>query len=168
MNFTLSLPPQRKHRLAVSAYFSWPVFASPPGLRVSPISTKAPSRYRLPRRCPLFTAHRPVDLPTARRLAGCPIWQPPHRHPRSPALRRNPSHPRPGQYHLAVGSLSFCFGMFGNGLNISINTQAIGTEALYGRTIMLPIMGLGAWPVSPAPPSAICSFPSAGSPGSIF
>jgi len=36
----------------------------------------------------------------------------------------------------------FCFGMFGNLLNISINTQAIGTEALYGRTIMASYHGL--------------------------
>jgi MFS family permease len=35
-----------------------------------------------------------------------------------------------------------CFGMFGNLLNISINTQAIGTEALYGRTIMASYHGL--------------------------
>ena len=34
------------------------------------------------------------------------------------------------------------FGMFGNLLNISINTQAIGTEALYGRTIMASYHGL--------------------------
>ena len=36
----------------------------------------------------------------------------------------------------------FCFGMFGNLLNISINTQAVGTEALYGRTIMASYHGL--------------------------
>jgi len=36
----------------------------------------------------------------------------------------------------------FFFGMFGNMLNISINTQAIGTEALYGRTIMASYHGL--------------------------
>ena len=36
----------------------------------------------------------------------------------------------------------FCFGLFGNLLNISINTQAIGTEALYGRTIMASYHGL--------------------------
>ncbi|HEV9036634.1 MAG TPA: MFS transporter, partial [Puia sp.] len=35
-----------------------------------------------------------------------------------------------------------CFGMCGNLLNISINTQAIGTEALYGRTIMASYHGL--------------------------
>jgi MFS family permease len=36
----------------------------------------------------------------------------------------------------------FIFGMGGNLLNISINTQAIGTEALYGRTIMASYHGL--------------------------
>src|ERR1700761_8590765 len=36
----------------------------------------------------------------------------------------------------------FVFGMGGNLLNISINTQAIGTEALYGRTIMASYHGL--------------------------
>jgi MFS family permease len=36
----------------------------------------------------------------------------------------------------------FIFGMGGNMLNISINTQAIGTEALYGRTIMASYHGL--------------------------
>ena len=40
-----------------------------------------------------------------------------------------------------VGCL-FVFGMGGNLLNISINTQAIGTEALYGRTIMASYHGL--------------------------
>jgi MFS family permease len=36
----------------------------------------------------------------------------------------------------------FIFGMGGNLLNISINTQAIGTESLYGRTIMASYHGL--------------------------
>ena len=36
----------------------------------------------------------------------------------------------------------FLFGMGGNLLNISINTQAIGTETLYGRTIMASYHGL--------------------------
>ena len=36
----------------------------------------------------------------------------------------------------------FVFGMCGNLLNISINTQAIGTESLYGRTIMASYHGL--------------------------
>ncbi|HLZ87469.1 MAG TPA: MFS transporter, partial [Puia sp.] len=36
----------------------------------------------------------------------------------------------------------FFFGMAGNMLNIAINTQAIGTESLYGRTIMASYHGL--------------------------
>ena len=36
----------------------------------------------------------------------------------------------------------FVFGMGGNLLNISMNTQAIGTEVLYGRTIMASYHGL--------------------------
>jgi MFS family permease len=40
-----------------------------------------------------------------------------------------------------VGCL-FLFGMGGNLLNISINTQAVGTESLYGRTIMASYHGL--------------------------
>ncbi len=36
----------------------------------------------------------------------------------------------------------FLFGMGGNMLNISVNTQAVGTEALYGRTIMATYHGL--------------------------
>ncbi len=36
----------------------------------------------------------------------------------------------------------FLFGMAGNMLNISMNTQAVGTEALYGRTIMASYHGL--------------------------
>jgi MFS family permease len=36
----------------------------------------------------------------------------------------------------------FMFGSAGNMLNISINTQAVGTEALYGRTIMASYHGL--------------------------
>jgi MFS family permease len=40
----------------------------------------------------------------------------------------------------------FVFGMGGNLLNISMNTQAIGTEALYGRTIMASYHGI--WSVA--------------------
>lgn len=36
----------------------------------------------------------------------------------------------------------FGFGMFGNLLNISINTQAVGVEALYGRSIMASFHGV--------------------------
>jgi MFS family permease len=36
----------------------------------------------------------------------------------------------------------FIFGIGGNSLNISINTQAIGTEAMYGRSIMASYHGI--------------------------
>lgn len=36
----------------------------------------------------------------------------------------------------------FIFGMFGNLMNISMNTQAVGIEALYGRSIMASFHGL--------------------------
>jgi len=36
----------------------------------------------------------------------------------------------------------FFFGMAGNLMNISINTQAVGTEAMYGRSIMASFHGL--------------------------
>lgn len=36
----------------------------------------------------------------------------------------------------------FFFGALGNTVNISVNTQAIGVEALYGRTIMASLHGL--------------------------
>jgi MFS family permease len=39
-------------------------------------------------------------------------------------------------------AILFVFGMGGNLLNISMNTQAINTEALYGRTIMASYHGL--------------------------
>ena len=36
----------------------------------------------------------------------------------------------------------FCFGLWGNLANISVNTQAVGTEALYGRSIMASFHGV--------------------------
>lgn len=38
--------------------------------------------------------------------------------------------------------LLFCFGLFGNLMNISVNTQAIGVEALYGRSVMASFHGV--------------------------
>ncbi|HJV19599.1 MAG TPA: MFS transporter [Sediminibacterium sp.] len=38
--------------------------------------------------------------------------------------------------------LLFCFGLFGNLVNISVNTQAIGVETLYGRSIMASFHGV--------------------------
>lgn len=36
----------------------------------------------------------------------------------------------------------FFFGVWGNLANISVNTQAVGTEALYGRSIMASFHGV--------------------------
>ena len=43
-------------------------------------------------------------------------------------------------WHLAI--TLFCFGFFGNLLNISMNTQAVGIETIYGRSIMASFHGL--------------------------
>ncbi|TAH09536.1 MAG: MFS transporter [Sphingobacteriia bacterium] len=43
-------------------------------------------------------------------------------------------------FHLA--SLLFLFGLFGNMMNISVNTQAVGVEHLYKRTIMASFHGV--------------------------
>ena len=42
----------------------------------------------------------------------------------------------------ALMACLFLFGIAGNMLNISINTQAVGTEAIYGRSIMASYHGL--------------------------
>ncbi|HUB62667.1 MAG TPA: MFS transporter [Puia sp.] len=139
----LSLPPRRIHRIAVSSYFflaglcffSWAsripniqnklhldnaalggvLLGLPAGLMVSlPLAGWLVARL----------GSRPVAMTAALLYAGMlPVlglvtqgWQ-------------------------LVGCL-FIFGMGGNLLNISINTQAIGTEALYGRTIMASYHGL--------------------------
>ncbi|MEO7802738.1 MAG: MFS transporter [Ginsengibacter sp.] len=41
-----------------------------------------------------------------------------------------------------LGLVLFVFGLFGNLFNISVNTQAVGVEALYGRSIMASFHGL--------------------------
>ena len=139
----LSLPPRRIHRIAVSSYFflaglcffSWAsripniqlklhldnaalggvLLGLPAGLMVSlPLAGWLVARM----------GSRPIAMTAALLYAGTlPVlglvtqgWQ-------------------------LVATL-FVFGMGGNLLNISINTQAIGTEALYGRTIMASYHGL--------------------------
>lgn len=42
----------------------------------------------------------------------------------------------------SLGAMVVVFGIGGNFLNISMNTQAVGTEAIYGRTIMASFHGL--------------------------
>lgn len=39
-------------------------------------------------------------------------------------------------------TMLFFFGLFGNMMNISVNTQAVGVEALYGRSIMATFHGV--------------------------
>jgi MFS family permease len=139
----LSLPPRRIHRIAVSSYFflaglcffSWAsripniqiklhldnaalggvLLGLPAGLMVSlPLAGWLVARM----------GSRPIAMTAALLYAGTlPVlglvtqaWQ-------------------------LVAALFF-FGMGGNLLNISMNTQAIGTEALYGRTIMASYHGL--------------------------
>jgi MFS family permease len=39
-------------------------------------------------------------------------------------------------------SLLFCFGLLGNMMNISVNTQAVAVEELYGRSILASFHGI--------------------------
>src|SRR5579859_5716957 len=39
-------------------------------------------------------------------------------------------------------TILFFFGLFGNLMNIAINTQAVGVEAMYGRSIMASFHGI--------------------------
>lgn len=57
-------------------------------------------------------------------------------------------------YHLVAGL--FVFGLAGNLLNISINTQAVGVEALYKRSIMASFHGL--WSLAGFAGAAIGTF----------
>ncbi len=57
-------------------------------------------------------------------------------------------------YHLVTGL--FVFGLAGNLLNISINTQAVGVEALYKRSIMASFHGL--WSLAGFAGAAIGTF----------
>jgi MFS family permease len=41
-----------------------------------------------------------------------------------------------------LAGILFSFGLFGNMCNISVNTQAVGVEALYGRSIMASFHGI--------------------------
>lgn len=45
-----------------------------------------------------------------------------------------------------LAGILFIFGVFGNLLNISINTQAVGVESLYGRSVMASFHGV--WSVA--------------------
>ncbi|GGA83157.1 MFS transporter [Puia dinghuensis] len=143
MNLLLSLPPRRVNRIAVSCFF----FLA--GLCFSSWASRIPSIQQklhlnnialggvlLALPCGLM-----VSLP----LAGWLV----HRFGSRPvaigaALLYASILPLLGfagaVWQLVTGL--FFFGMAGNMLNISINTQAIGTEALYGRSVMASYHGL--------------------------
>jgi len=143
MNKLRSLPPRRLHRIAVSCFFflaglcfsSWAsripdirlklhldnaalggvLLALPAGLLTSlPLSGWLVARFGSRPVALLAALLYAITLPSLG-LAAAP-WQ--------------------------LVACLFVFGMGGNLLNISMNTQAIGTEALYGRTIMASYHGI--------------------------
>lgn len=143
MRFPPSLPPHRSNRIAVSAFF----FLA--GLCFSSWASRIPN---IQQRLHLDNAALggvllglPVGLMTSLPLAGWLVA----RFGSRPiaiagALLYASTLPVLGLCAAAwqLVACLFCFGLFGNLLNISINTQAVGTEALYGRTIMASYHGL--------------------------
>jgi MFS family permease len=139
----MALPPRRIHRIAVSSYFflaglcffSW-------ASRIPNIQTKLHlDNAALGGVLLGLPAGLMVSLPLAgwlvARMGSRPIAM-------TAALMYAGTLPVLGlvtQAWQLVAAL-FVFGMGGNLLNISMNTQAIGTEALYGRTIMASYHGL--------------------------
>jgi MFS family permease len=139
----LSLPPRRIHRIAVSSYFflaglcffSW-------ASRIPNIQTKLHLDYAALSGVLLgLPIGLMVSLPLAgwlvARMGSRPIAM-------TAALLYAGTLPVLGLVTQAwqLAAALFVFGMGGNLLNISMNTQAIGTEALYGRTIMASYHGL--------------------------
>src|ERR1700677_4187196 len=133
----LSLPPRRIHRIAVSSYFflaglcffSW-------ASRIPNIQTKLHlDNAALGGVLLGLPAGLMVSLPLAgwlvARMGSRPIAM-------TAALLYAATLPVLGLVTQAwqLVACLFVFGMGGNLLNISVNTQAIGTEALYGRRIM--------------------------------
>jgi MFS family permease len=137
------MPPKRIHRIAVSTFFflaglcffSWAsriadiqiklhldnaglgvvLLALPVGLMVSlPLAGWLVTRFGSRRMATIAAIAYAFTLPMLGLAAA--VWQ-------------------------LMGCL-FLFGMGGNMLNISMNTQAVGTEQLYGRTIMASYHGL--------------------------
>ena len=143
MTPSLSLPPHRLNRIAVSAFF----FLA--GLCFSSWASRIPN---IQQHLHLDNAALggvllglPVGLMTSLPLAGWLVA----RFGSRPiavagALLYASTLPILGLVDVAwqLVACLFCFGLFGNLLNISINTQAVGTEALYGRTIMASYHGL--------------------------
>jgi MFS family permease len=139
----LSLPPRRIHRIAVSSYFflaglcffSW-------ASRIPNIQTKLHLNFAALSGVLMgLPAGLLVSLPLAgwlvARMGSRPIAI-------AAAFLYAGTLPVLGLVTQAwqLAACLFVFGMGGNLLNISINTQAIGTEALYGRTIMASYHGL--------------------------
>lgn len=143
MNVTLSLPPRRLNRIAVSCFF----FLA--GLTFFSWASRIPN---IQERLHLDNASLggvllglPAGLMTSLPLAGWLVAKFGSRHIAIfAAILYSCTLPVLGLVTSAwqlVGCL-FIFGMGGNLLNISINTQAVGTESLYGRTIMASYHGL--------------------------
>ena len=143
MSYSLSLAPMRQNRIAVSAYF----FLA--GLCFSSWASRIPN---IQQQLHLDNASLggvllglPIGLLTSLPLAGWLVARFGSRPIAiTAAILYATTLPTLGLVN-AVWELVAClffFGMFGNMLNISINTQAIGTEALYGRTIMASYHGL--------------------------
>jgi MFS family permease len=139
----LSLPPRRIHRIAVSSYFflaglcffSW-------ASRIPNIQTKLHLNIGAMGAALMgLPAGLLVSLPLAgwlvARMGSRPIAM-------IAALLYAFTLPVLGLVTQAwqLVACLFVFGMGGNLLNISMNTQAIGTETLYGRTIMASYHGL--------------------------
>ena len=143
MSFPISIPSSRTHRIAVSTFFfiagftfsSWAsripdiktklllsdaglgavLFALPVGLMVSmPFSGYLVARFGSSRIVIITALLYPLTLIL---LGLAPtIW--------------------------LLSAVLFVFGFWGNLFNISVNTQAVGVEALYGRSIMASFHGL--------------------------
>ncbi len=143
MSYPPSLSPQRMHRIAVSAYFFLAGFCfSSWASRIPNIQQKLHLNNGSLGGVLLGL---PVGLMTSLPLAGWLVA----RFGSRPiaiigALLYSSILPLLGMVDTTwqLVACLFCFGMCGNLLNISINTQAIGTEALYGRTIMASYHGL--------------------------
>jgi MFS family permease len=143
MNFALTLPARRLNRIAVSAFF----FLA--GLCFSSWASRIPN---IQQRLHLDNASLggvllglPVGLMISLPLAG---WLVAKFGSRPVAISAAtlyvctlPVLGLVGAVWQLVACL-FVFGMGGNMLNISMNTQAVGTESLYGRTIMASYHGL--------------------------
>jgi MFS family permease len=143
MSYSLSLPAMRQNRIAVSAYF----FLA--GLCFSSWASRIPN---IQQHLHLDNASLggvllglPIGLLTSLPLAGWLVARFGSRPIAiSAAILYASTLPTLGLVNAAwqLVACLFFFGMFGNMLNISINTQAIGTETLYGRTIMASYHGL--------------------------